>query len=165
MNRTFQYLEELDASRIHALKAILRSYVDMETKLLTTVQKCHNDTMESVEKMDPSVDASVFIHSTLSAVETTEKAANVTFTFIPWNGGAHAAETIIDRDDSLVSSDSAVIFLNNKLIKDRKQLDVLADDLSKKSADMSQLESAVQSIKDKVSPDFDKTNEVCTKCI
>ncbi|KAG2195795.1 hypothetical protein INT46_003437 [Mucor plumbeus] len=153
------HLEDLDASRITALKIILKNYVDMETKLLTTVQKCHDDTMESVEKMDPSIDAGVFTRSALGAVEATEKAANVTFTFIPWNGGAHAAETIIDRDNNLVSSDSAVIFLNNKLIKDRKQLDVLADDLSKKSTDMSQLETTVKSIENKSSLDFDKFNE------
>lgn len=153
-------MEDLDASRITALKFILKNYVDMETKLLTTVQKCHDDTMESVEKLDPSIDAGVFTRSALGAVEATEKAANVTFTFIPWNGGTHAAETIIDRDDNLVSSDSAVIFLNNKLIKDRKQLDVLADDLSKRSTDMSQLKTTVKSIENKASPDFDKSNEV-----
>ncbi|OAC99873.1 hypothetical protein MUCCIDRAFT_165699 [Mucor lusitanicus CBS 277.49] len=153
------HLEELDASRITALKAILKSYIDMETKLITTVQKCHDDTLESIEKLDPSIDAGVFTRSALGAVEASEKAANVTFTFIPWNGGANAAETIIDRDDNLVASDSAVIFLNNKLIKDRKQLDVLADDLSKRSADMSQLESAVKAIENKASADYDKSNE------
>ncbi|KAL7310474.1 Protein BZZ1 [Mucor circinelloides] len=153
------HLQELDASRIAALKSILRNYIDMETKLITTVQKCHDDTLESIEKLDPSIDAGVFTRSALGAVEATEKAANVTFTFIPWNGGANAAETIIDRDDNLVASDSAVIFLNNKLIKDRKQLDVLADDLSKRSADMSQLESTVKAIENKASADYDKSNE------
>ncbi|CEP09015.1 hypothetical protein [Parasitella parasitica] len=153
------HLQELDASRIIALKIILKNYVDMETKLLATVQKCHDDTLESVEKLEPSIDANIFIRSALGTAEATEKAANVTFTFIPWNGGTHAAETIIDRDNDLVSSDSAIIFLNNKLIKDRKQLDVLADDLSKRSAEMSQLESMVKSIENKASPDYDKSNE------
>lgn len=137
----------------------------METKLITTVQKCHDDTLESIEKLDPSIDAGVFTRSALGAVESTEKAANITFTFIPWNGGANAAETIIDRDDNLVASDSAVIFLNNKLIKDRKQLDVLADDLSKRSADVNQLESAVKAIENKASADYDKSNEVGLGCV
>ncbi|GAN08627.1 actin polymerization protein Bzz1 [Mucor ambiguus] len=153
------HLEDLDASRITALKSILKNYIDMETQLITTVQKCHDDTLVSIEKLSPSIDAGVFTRSALGAVEATEKAANVTFTFIPWNGGANAAETIIDRDDNLVASDSAVIFLNNKLIKDRRQLDVLADDLSKRSADMSQLESAVKAIENRASAEYDKSNE------
>jgi hypothetical protein len=90
-------LEELDASRILSLKAILKKYIGLESKLLNTAQKYHDDTLTSVEKLDPAIDAGVFIRSALGAVDTHERAANVIFTFMPWNGGANAAETIIDR--------------------------------------------------------------------
>lgn len=75
----------------------MKKYIDLESNLLTTAQKYHDDTLTSIEKLDPAVDAGVFVRSALGVIDTHEKAANVTFTFIPWNGGAHAAETIIDR--------------------------------------------------------------------
>ncbi|KAI8081130.1 hypothetical protein BDF21DRAFT_339095 [Thamnidium elegans] len=109
--------------------------------LADVIQKCHDDSLVSIESLDPEVDAGVFIRSALGNMDPTERAANVQFTFLPWNGGVHAAETIIDRDDSLVANEAAVIFLNNKLMKDRKQLDVLADDLSKKSTELNKIES------------------------
>ena len=56
-------------------------------------------------------------------------------------------------------NESAVIFLNNKLLKDRKQLDILADDLSKRSLEMSKLEAAVKSSGDPSTPNYDKANE------
>jgi hypothetical protein len=59
-----------------------------------------------------------------------------------------------------VTNDAAVIYLNNKLIKDRKQLDVLGDDLSKRSAELEKLESTVKSIENTASPDYDKAKEV-----
>ncbi|KAI9357879.1 hypothetical protein BD770DRAFT_420032 [Pilaira anomala] len=135
------HLQDLDANRILALKSILKHYIDLETNLLTTVQKCHDDTLVSIESLDPEIDAGVFIRSALGNSDATERAANVQFTFMPWNGGANAAETIIDRDDNLVANDAAVIFLNNKLMKDRKQLDILGDDLSKKSTELNKIES------------------------
>jgi hypothetical protein len=90
-------LEELDAARIIALKAVLKRYIDIESRLLTTVQKCHDDSLVSFEKLDPAIDADVFVRSALGSSDTNERAANVQFTFMPWNGGANAAETIIDR--------------------------------------------------------------------
>lgn len=59
-----------------------------------------------------------------------------------------------------MANEAAVIFLNNKLMKDRKQLDVLADDLSKKSTELNKIESLVGSIENKASPDYDKSKEV-----
>ncbi|KAI9273305.1 hypothetical protein EDC94DRAFT_644570 [Helicostylum pulchrum] len=153
------HLQDLDAARILALKSILKNYIDLESKLLTTVQKCHDDSLVSIESLDPEVDAGVFIRSALGNMDPTERAANVQFTFMPWNGGVHAAETIIDRDNSLVANEASVIFLNNKLMKDRKQLDVLADDLSKKSTELNKIESLVGSIENKASPDYDKSKE------
>jgi hypothetical protein len=59
-----------------------------------------------------------------------------------------------------VTNDTAAIFLNNKLIKDRKQLDTLGEELSKKSTELSQLESAVSSIQNRGTAEYDKANEV-----
>lgn len=59
-----------------------------------------------------------------------------------------------------MTNDTAVIFLNNKLIKDRKQLDTLGEELSKKSTELSQLESAVSSIQNRGTAEYDKANEV-----
>ncbi|KAI8373277.1 hypothetical protein BD560DRAFT_328204 [Blakeslea trispora] len=117
---------------------------DMSTlaDLLRTVQTCHDNVLSSIQKLDPMVDAGVFTHRVLGEENASEKAANVTFSFMPWNGGAHAADTIIDRDDNLVASDSAVIFLNNKLVKNRKLLDAINEDITKKSLELNQLTSA-----------------------
>ncbi|KAI7894598.1 uncharacterized protein EV154DRAFT_542366 [Mucor mucedo] len=153
------HLQELDAARILSLKSILKTYIDLESKLLTTIQKCHDDSLVSIEKLDPVIDAGVFTRSALGNVDASERAANVQFTFMPWNGGANAADTIIDRDDSLVANDAAVIFLNNKLIKDRKQLDTLGDDLSKRSTELNKMESLVGSIPNQTSADYDKSKE------
>lgn len=46
------------------------------------------------------------------------------------------------------------------MIKDRKQLDTLADDLSKRSTELNKLESTVKSIENTASPDYDKSKEV-----
>lgn len=85
------------------MKSILKHYIDLETNLLTTVQKCHDDTLVSIESLDPEIDAGVFIRSALGNSDPTERAANVQFTFMPWNGGANAAETIIDRVDIYIN--------------------------------------------------------------
>ena len=90
-------MEDLDSGRILALKSILRSYINLETNLITTVQKSHDESLASIEKIDPAIDAGVFTRSALGNGDANEKAANVQFTFMPWNGGANAAETIIDR--------------------------------------------------------------------
>jgi hypothetical protein len=63
----------------------------------------------------------------------------------------------------LVSSDSAIIYLNNRLIKDRKQLDILGDDLEKKSSEMNKLSSLLDSIENKTTAEYDKAKEVKQK--
>lgn len=153
------HLQELDSARVLALKSILKTYIDLETTFISTAKKSHDDSLVSIEKLDPAIDAGVFIRSALGSVDASERAANVQFTFMPWNGGANAAETIIDRDDSLVTNDTAVIFLNNKLLKDRKQLDTLGDDLSKRSAELNQMESTVGSIENITTAEYDKSKE------
>ncbi|KAI8333777.1 hypothetical protein EDC96DRAFT_451084 [Choanephora cucurbitarum] len=122
---------------IHVANAEKDKYFEQDIPVLA--DSCHDNVLTAVQKLDPVIDAGVFTRHALGEEDVNEKAANVTFTFMPWNGGVHAAETIIDRDDNLVASDSAVIFLNNKLVKNRKLLDAMDEDLAKKSLELSQL--------------------------
>jgi hypothetical protein len=89
-------LEELDAERIECLRNILKQYIHIETKSLSNIQQCHNDTLNFVEKLDPVIESGIFTRKALD-MDSNERAANVTFSFMPWNGGTNAAETIIDR--------------------------------------------------------------------
>jgi hypothetical protein len=59
-----------------------------------------------------------------------------------------------------VTNDAAVIFLNNKLIKNRKRYDALEEEVSKKSIELNQLASLVTSIQNKETADYDKQKEV-----
>lgn len=151
-------LEELDAERIECLRNILKQYIHIETKSLSNIQQCHNDTLNFVEKLDPVIESGIFTRKALD-MDSNERAANVTFSFMPWNGGTNAAETIIDRDAHLVTNDAAVIFLNNKLIKNRKRYDALEEEVSKKSTELNQLASLVTSIQNKETADYDKQKE------
>lgn len=69
----------------------------MEAKTLKSVEICYQDSLRSVETIDAAVDASVFIRTCTNGPDASERAANVEFNFLPWNGGVNAAETIIDR--------------------------------------------------------------------
>lgn len=60
----------------------------------------------------------------------------------------------------LVLSDSSIIFLNNKLVKDRRKLDDIGDELSKRSAELGTLDATVRSITNKAVPDYDVAKEV-----
>ncbi|KAI8996810.1 hypothetical protein BDB01DRAFT_845530 [Pilobolus umbonatus] len=153
------HLEELDQSRVMALKYILRRSVEIDSGHLKTIQKYDDDMLTCIEKIDHASDTAVFIRASLEAPDMSEKSANVMFKFLPWNGGVNAAETIIDRDGTLVSNDLAVIYLNNKLIKDRKSLDSIADDLSQRSTEMHKMESLLKSAGYKISLEYDKSKE------
>lgn len=59
-----------------------------------------------------------------------------------------------------MTNDAAVIFLNNKLIKNRKRYDALEEEVSKKSTELNQLASLVTSIQNKETADYDKQKEV-----
>ncbi|KAG0188036.1 hypothetical protein DFQ28_005464 [Apophysomyces sp. BC1034] len=152
------HLEDFDNSRILALQDILLKYIDVEVRTLTSVQRHYENAAASVKRIDPAVDASVFIRDVLGSGGSSETPANVQFTFLPWNGGSNAADTIIDRDGTLVINDLAVIFLNNKLVKNRKLLDQLGDELSLRSTEIAQLEAAVGSA-NKASAEYDQLQE------
>lgn len=88
-------MEDLESSRIIALKTILTNYISLESKAITTAQEYHEDSLKVIQKIDPTIDAGVFTRKAISKSVKTEDF--VQFSFIPWNGGANAAETIIDR--------------------------------------------------------------------
>ncbi|RCH91684.1 hypothetical protein CU098_007902, partial [Rhizopus stolonifer] len=148
-------LEGLDAERVECLQSTLRQYIYIENNSLSIVKQCHDDTAHFIDTLDPLVEAEQFTQRALG-LDSAER--NIPFNFVPWNGGANASETIIDRDDHLVTNDAAVIFLNNKLIKDRKRLDLLKQDVSQKSSEASQLESEVD-VQNKATADYDKSKE------
>ncbi|KAI9020129.1 hypothetical protein CLU79DRAFT_804699 [Phycomyces nitens] len=101
----------------------------------------YNTVLGASRKIDPAVDSSEFIRSAIGTGDPGETAANVRFSFIPWNGGSNAAEAIVDRDSNLTTGDSDIIFLNNRLIKDRKQLDTITNELSRRSGEADDLKS------------------------
>lgn len=88
-------MEDLESSRIIALKTLLTNYISLESKSISTAQEYHDDSLKVIQKIDPSIDAGVFTRKALSKSSTREDF--VQFSFVPWNGGANAAETIIDR--------------------------------------------------------------------
>ncbi|ORY98647.1 hypothetical protein BCR43DRAFT_530163 [Syncephalastrum racemosum] len=117
------------------------------------------DALISVTKIDPAVDADVFARDTCSRMDVNDPTASVRFTFVPWNGGAHAAEIAIDRDSNLVTDDAASHFLNNKLLKGYRQLTRLGDELSTRSEELHQLKLVVQQVGSKAFPEYDDAME------
>lgn len=86
----------MDAERIECLRSILCQYIQIEQSSISTIKQCYEDISNSNENLDPVIESSIFIRKALD-IDSTERAANVIFSFVPWNGGANAAETIIDR--------------------------------------------------------------------
>ncbi|KAF7721425.1 hypothetical protein EC973_004690 [Apophysomyces ossiformis] len=156
--RKDKQLQELDSTCILVQQDILLKYIDIEVRTLVSIQRHYERAAESVKRIDPAVDASVFTRQSLETSTPSEPLTNVQFTFLPWNGGANAGDIVIDRDGTLVVNDSAVIFLNNKLVKDRKLLDALGDELSQRSSEIARLEAAVESAS-KSSPEYDTLKE------
>lgn len=56
--------------------------------------------------------------------------------------------------------EASAIFLNNKLLKDRRTLDHIGNELSRDSARMKELEQAVSSIAEKGSAEYDDARDV-----
>lgn len=76
---------------------IYTSYIEKESSVLADVQNAYSKALISVTKIDPAVDADVFARDTCSRMDVNDPTASVRFTFVPWNGGSHAAEIAIDR--------------------------------------------------------------------
>ncbi|KAI9268257.1 hypothetical protein BDA99DRAFT_505321 [Phascolomyces articulosus] len=151
-------LQDLDRTRVLAQQKIYRDYIAKMSGTIAQVKKHYTDALETVDQMDPQADESMF-QSTLDPAEQREQGEHATFAFMPWNGGASAAETAVDTVDALVIDEPSVIFLNNKLIKDRRQLDQLGDELSQNSAKMHELETVVNGIDDRTSAEYDHARE------
>ncbi|KAI8337306.1 hypothetical protein BC941DRAFT_353177 [Chlamydoabsidia padenii] len=97
----------------------------------------YDTAMMDITKVDPEVDENLFVRDTLGS-STSAATANTEFTFLPWTASDSSE---IDTDPNLVLSDSSIIFLNNKLVKDRRKLDVIGDELSKRSTELGELDS------------------------
>ncbi|OAD69929.1 hypothetical protein PHYBLDRAFT_171952 [Phycomyces blakesleeanus NRRL 1555(-)] len=160
MPKLADYLEKLNDSRILALQDIFIRYIDCEVQALSTSLDHHNITLSSAKKIDPAVDSSAFIRSAIGTGDPGETAANVRFSYIPWNGGVNAAEAIVDRDSNLTTNESDIIFLNNRLIKDKKQLDTITNELSRYSSEADELKYRVDAIQSKGSLEYDKAMEL-----
>ncbi|KAL0072954.1 hypothetical protein F4703DRAFT_1901465 [Phycomyces blakesleeanus] len=147
MPKLADYLEKLNDSRILALQDIFIRYIDCEVQALSTSLDHHNITL-------------AFIRSAIGTGDPGETAANVRFSYIPWNGGVNAAEAIVDRDSNLTTNESDIIFLNNRLIKDKKQLDTITNELSRYSSEADELKYRVDAIQSKGSLEYDKAMEL-----
>ncbi|KAI9250039.1 hypothetical protein BY458DRAFT_34648 [Sporodiniella umbellata] len=147
-------LQALDAERIECLQSTLKQSISVEHNSAAIVKQCHDDTEHFIDSMNPLVEAERFAQRTVD-LEATER--NLAFQFMPWNGGANASETIIDRDARLVVNDAAVIFLNNKLLKDRKRLTLLTQEIAQKASEASGLEAEIAS--NKTTAEYDKSKE------
>ncbi|KAI8144182.1 hypothetical protein BJV82DRAFT_608592 [Fennellomyces sp. T-0311] len=155
-------LQNLDNSRVLAQQKMYRTYIEKMSGTLATIQNRYTDALGVVDQMDPEADEAMF-QGSLHPNEQREQGEHMTFAFMPWNGGANAAETAVDTVDALVIDEPSVIFLNNKLIKNRRQLDVLGDELSQNSTQMKELEAVVNTIDDRTSPDYDHAQERLTE--
>lgn len=126
---------------------------------MASIKHYYAEALGPVDQMDATADAAIFQSSHLPDPQQQED-MNKQFSFVPWNGGANAAGTAVDTDDRLVIDEPSVIFLNNKLIKDRRRLDQLGDELSRNSDQMKSFESELKSIQNKASAQYDVTHEV-----
>lgn len=151
-------LQELDSTRVLALQEIYRSYIEKTSSTMASIKHYYAEALGPVDQMDATADATIFQSSHLPDPQQQED-MNKQFSFVPWNGGANAAGTAVDTDDRLVIDEPSVIFLNNKLIKDRRRLDQLGDELSRNSDQMKSFESELKSIQNKASAQYDVTHE------
>ncbi|KAI7852598.1 hypothetical protein BDC45DRAFT_607176 [Circinella umbellata] len=151
-------LQDLDTTRILAQQKIYRDYIAKMSGTIAQVKKHYTDALATVDQMDPTADESMF-QASLDPAEQREQGEHATFAFMPWNGGSNAADMAVDTVDTLVIDEPSVIFLNNKLIKDRRQLDKLGDELSQNSAKMQELETIVDRTDDRTSAEYDIARE------
>ncbi|RUS22260.1 hypothetical protein BC937DRAFT_89863 [Endogone sp. FLAS-F59071] len=154
------HLQNLNASRILVLRDIMNSYVELDASCLRETQTHLKILSGTVQAMDPDTDANNFIRQCVASAAAIdiasrgESLARTQFVFKPWNGGDRASATVVDRvgvegwagrerllagiglcfgkDVDLVSEDSAVVYLNNILVKDRKKLAEISADLDKR---------------------------------
>ncbi|KAI9303643.1 hypothetical protein BJ944DRAFT_256666 [Cunninghamella echinulata] len=107
--------------------------------------------LSDISKMDPEVDENIFIRDTLgSNNNNNDNNGNSSFQFIPYHNS-----TLDGLIDNAILSDSSIIFLNNILVKDRKKLDSIGDELSRKSNELGEEDAHCQSITDKASESYD----------
>ncbi|ORX50447.1 SH3-domain-containing protein [Hesseltinella vesiculosa] len=152
------HLQDLDASRVLAMRDLYGKYINVELQALAKAQNHFDVALTEVSKMDPEVDQNIFIrdHIGLGNSPTLDEQ----FAFLPWQPASPTQSNLpIDQDSQLVISDSSIIFLNNRLLKDRKKLDTIADDLSKRSMELSEQDEKMRAVADKASMEYDLARE------
>ncbi|KAF9172430.1 hypothetical protein BGX21_003829 [Mortierella sp. AD011] len=117
------HMQDLDESRIEALKEIWESYIGLETKLTAEAQSHLESMVNGVHAIDASVDSAVFVR--------TNK--------VPWTTPAdhpfESSPTFNDTEE-LVVDDNARVFLSNKLMKLRRKQAQITVDINNRLKDM-----------------------------
>jgi len=136
-------LQQLNDTRIQAGQQLLTSYISLDTQALKSSIDHLNSALGAVGSIDPEIDAAVFVRKALEKAQF-DKDAQIQFTFMPWNGGGNPS-VIIDRDESMIVDDAAAIFLNNNLVKNKRKLNEVNNELSKKSQEVAKLKEKIAS--------------------
>ncbi|CAO3624271.1 unnamed protein product [Cunninghamella blakesleeana] len=144
-------LQDLDSSRVLVMRDLYAKYTNLGIQILAKCQNHYDTALIEISKIDPEVDENLFIRDTLGSNNINNH--NLPFNFVPYHNSS--LDNIIDNGDSLILSDSSIIFLNNILVKDRKKLDTIGDELSRKSEELAKEDTCVQSITDKASENYD----------
>ncbi|CAO3609011.1 unnamed protein product [Cunninghamella echinulata] len=147
-------LQDLDASRILVMRDLFAKYTNLGIQILAKCQNHYDTALIEISKMDPEVDENIFVRDTLGTNNNNnDNNGNPSFKFIPYHNSI--LDGLIDNTEDLVLSDSSIIFLNNILVKDRKKLDSIGDELSRKSNELGEEDAHCQSITDKASESYD----------
>ncbi|KAI7865233.1 hypothetical protein BDF14DRAFT_1875630 [Spinellus fusiger] len=141
-----KYQKQLDITTLECGNRKNLYILSVNVSNAAKVKYYEQDIPALADKIDPEIDANGFVQSAVGVIDANEAALRTSFSFLPWNGGANAAETIIDRDTGLVTNGPGIIFLNNRLIKDKKQLTALEEELSKHTSEMNRLHNTIESL-------------------
>ncbi|KAI8073147.1 hypothetical protein BC940DRAFT_290652 [Gongronella butleri] len=153
-------LQDLDASRVLAMRDLYAKYINVEMQALAKAQNHFDTALTDVSKMDPEMDENLFIREHLGSGNAQSPPMEEQFAFVPWHSSsATQADLPIEQGEQLVISDASIIFLNNRLVKDRKKLDIIADELSRRSTELSEQDDKVRGIHDKASVEYDIARE------
>ncbi|KAG2171285.1 hypothetical protein INT43_002907 [Umbelopsis isabellina] len=131
-------LQGLNNSRIQAGQQLLTNYISLDTQALNASIDHLNTTLTTVGQIDAEIDSAVFVRKAIEKVQF-DKESQADFSFMPWNGGGNPS-VIIDRDENMSVDDAAVVFLNNNLIKNKRKLNEVNSELSKKAQEVSKLQ-------------------------
>ncbi|KAM3583577.1 Protein BZZ1 [Umbelopsis sp. WA50703] len=137
-------LQGLNNTRIQAGQQLLTNYISLDTQALNASVDHLNTALTAVGQIDCEVDSAVFVRKAIEKVQF-DKDSQVDFAFMPWNGGGNPS-VIIDRDENMIVDDAAVVFLNNNLIKNKRKLTEVNNEMSKKTQEVSKLQEKLDGL-------------------